>query len=689
MPVGDLPVTATGLPTVLTGRSAASSVGLPAVVAGLPIVSASLPAVASALPVTAQVLPSPAFGRNFGELDLPMVTESLPTVTESLPRVAESLPKVADVLPTPMPLDRQLPTIAAFDAPLGAFGEIDLPREGPEPTQAAPTRTKASDSSDFGDLEQPEPAGRSDSSDFGDLHLEEERATDNRGGAGAPPVPRRASAGQSSGSTSYGEVELDETNDDVSHAAPRTSLRAEASPEPSPFTNPSRPETTGPSAAEMAMPLAQAPAKRERVEAAREKPSKVKIAALGLAVVAILGGCALQLTPYGAFGYLYATDFIRAGEYAQAAASAMRDSQAALGTDTYDAATQAIDATFASHVRTPRARSLAAYAAIVDFEATIRFGSDPSRESRATQLLATLPADAPPKYLDVALAAQAGQSGSFDKALAGLDAAAKRYPVDSIQADIAFMSGDLALVTGDGASARDAFQRALDMTKSARAHYGLARAYDLLGDAVSTKKEIDATLALTPLHPGALTLRARRESAVVDPAQAAPDIALVLEGPARAKASPSELSTAYAARAWVTLERGGTVDARAAFAQAVKLDPSNVAALNGEGRLFMADGRYAEALARFDTALARAPNSPQTIANDADAKVALERLADAKQQLVAARERFPKDIAILLALANVETHLSNNDAAEAYLRATIANVDPMRPDAVLPYVALS
>jgi tetratricopeptide (TPR) repeat protein len=474
--------------------------------------------------------------------------------------------------------------------------------------------------------------------------------------------------------------------------APEESFGVEA-PMPtaarSPSRSDSRPEGGNSSAAELSLP-SRAPVSRERPAAAvRAKPSKARLAAIGVGVVALLGGLALQVTPYGAFGYLVATDYLRAGEYARAASSAVRETESAFGTDTYDAAKAAVERVFAAHLRMPRAKSLTAYAAIVDDEAAIRFGADVARASRAKLLVSELSPATPVPYADVALAAQAGEAGHFDVASGALDAASRHYSGDPIDTDILFLRADLALGSGDLATARDAFQRALDRTKSARAHFGLARVLDLAGDTEGAKREIDATLALVPLHPGALVLRARRQSATVDPAHAAADLALVIDGAAHEKASPSDLSNAYAAHAWVALEGGATAEARDAFAQAVKLDPSSVAALDGEGRLFMADGRYTEALARFDTALASSQSFPQAIADDADAKLALERLADAKQQLVAARDRFPKSVPILLTLGRVEQRLGNDDAAEADLRATIAAVDPTRADAVLPYVVLA
>jgi tetratricopeptide (TPR) repeat protein len=320
---------------------------------------------------------------------------------------------------------------------------------------------------------------------------------------------------------------------------------------------------------------------------------------------------------------------------------------------------------------------------------TVRFGVDGSRPTRAKQLLAELPPNQSVRYLDVAIAAQAAADGDLERARKALDAASRRDAGDPIQIHVALLRGGVELSAKDAAAALAAFKLALQLSNDARAHFGLARAYDMMGDEANTRKEIEATLASSRGHPGALTLRARHKGAPVDSTRAFADLATVLDGPARVNASPDELSVAYAAKAWLNLERGVASDARDAFAQAVQLNPRNAEALRGAGRLLLNEGRYAEALARFDTALQIEPNSPEVIASDAEAKIALERLADAKQQLIQAREHFPKSLPVLLLLGKVEQHLGNNDAAETDLHAAIAQVDPTTSDAVLPYVGLS
>ena len=211
----------------------------------------------------------------------------------------------------------------------------------------------------------------------------------------------------------------------------------------------------------------------------------------------------------------------------------------------------------------------------------------------------------------------------------------------------------------------------------------------MAGDGASEAKELATTLAISPQHAGALTMRARLATGTAGAAQAEKDLTAVLADGATAKLAPGELSAAYAARAWLLAGGGETTEARDAFAQAVKLDPRNVEALNGEGRLLLNEGRFTEALARFDKALQYDAASPETIANDAEAKLDVERPADAKQQLVEAKARFPKSVPILLLLGRVEQHLADNDAAEADLKSAVEAVDPARSDAVLPYVALA
>jgi tetratricopeptide (TPR) repeat protein len=613
--------------------------------------------VAAALPIPMGSLSNSAFPvptTGFGEIDLPTAAESLPVA---------------------LPSDHHLPTRShtPFPGP-ASFGEIELPREYPRAAGDAPG------------------VSRDPSGDFGNLELDD-KPRSRRSSPRNAAVVRGAAGG---GGMTFGEVDL---------SSPQEGSERNSSIGVAAFPGPNDPEQgaelrgSGREATGVflgAQPAATALVRSEARSSGRQvaatpvgKRSMVTRAAIALLVAAVLAGAALQLTPHGAYGYLDVSDRIRASDYERAAAATIGATEKVLGADTYDEAKEAVDAAAAAHARMPRARPLTAYAAAVDYAATVRFGPDTSRSSRAKQLLAELP-DEPTKYRDVAIAAQAAANDDLDRARKVLEAAASNSdPGDPIQIEVAHLRGDVELAARDGDAAVVAFKQALALSNDARAHFGLARAYEVLGDSSNARKEIAATLAASPQHPGALTLRAGMNSTSANDAQALGDLATVLDGQARGKAAPNELSKAYAVRAWVALGRGAATEARDAFAQAATLDPRNVLALGGEGRLLLGEGRYTEALARFDAALQLAPGSPDAIADDAEAKLALDRLADAKQQLVDARQRFPKSLAIVLLLGRVEQHLGNSDTAESYMRAAIAMVDPTRRDAIRPYVALS
>jgi tetratricopeptide (TPR) repeat protein len=671
-----LPVIAAGLPMVSDGRG-----NLPVPAASLPArvdASAHLPSPAAALPIRAEVLPtlaaalpvrhegqtqsvSAAGGMGFGEIELPTVGDPSPSSSKPPPAAA---PQNAE-------------------STFGFFGEIDLPHESPP---SSPRNARAPTSSG-------PPVGR----EFTDLELDDRpRSSRPRASASVPSPAVRSDAPKAAGGMTFGEVDIggSEAPSIGVDTAPKS---FEASPvrlEPAASARVRDSSGVGlqagssrPQAGSSSQTRSSTPRSSKAPPRKRSVGKTIAAVVLGLSVVA---GGSLQVTPYGAFGYVYLSDLAHAGEYTRATVAAALALEKGSAPDTYDAAKASLDALNAAQSQAPRAHALAAYAAFADFAVTLRFGADPSRPSRGETLYRALPRDKPLPYADAAGAARTGASGAIDPARKGIgDAARVLAPGDPMQLDLALVAGELALAAHDGASATASFKKALALANDARAHFGLARALDFAGDAAGAKEEIEATLAASPAHPGALILRAQPRSGAVDPGQALADLATVIDGPSRTKASPAELSRAYAARAWVSLERGAATFARDAFARAVALDPRNVDALNGQGRLFLNEERATEALARFDTALGIDSASPETIANDAEAKIALERLADAKQQLTAARAQFPKSIPILVLLGRAEQHLGNSDAAEADLRAATALVDPARADAVRPYVALS
>jgi tetratricopeptide (TPR) repeat protein len=654
-----LPVPSAGLP-VPSASLPVPSAGLPVPSASLPVPSAGLPVPSASLPVHAPSLPSPgpaSSSRGFGEIDFPGLSDSLPNA----PRVD---PKLAGPDPDPF----------------GSFGEIDLPHDAmaslPPPPAARdfPSLRPAAPQSP-----PPPPPAQPDVPDFGDIELGGAPPPRTRSSPRPPPPGPSLGPKPEAGGMGFGEVDLGVD------AVGGGEIGLEASAAPQATEAPLLPQVQAAATARISL--------RPRL-GSEPPPRSLKkwfvLAGLGLLA---MGGGALQLTPYGAFGYLVIGDRVHAADYVTATTAAVAATETTLAADTFDAAKSAVSAAYAAHARTPRARQLAAYSAFVDLASGARFGADPARAPRAKQVLADLlPPNAAPQYLDAALAAQAADAGEIDKARGQLKALEGRYQGDPVRIELALLQGEVDLAAGDATSAVASFGRALSAGTAgtdARPHFGLARAYDRLGKGADATKEIAATLAASPTHPGALILRARRKTASVAPAAALRDLTAVIEGPAKVHTSPMEASAAYAAKAWVTLERGGASEARDTFEQAIKLDSRNVDALDGVGRLLTNEGRYTEALARFDTALQVDTNAPEIIADDAEAKVALERLADAKQQLTAARERFPKNTSVLLLLAKTEQHLGNNDAAETILKSALALVDPTRADALRPYVAMS
>lgn len=672
------------LPAIGAALPAVSDAALPSVAAALPQVAASLPQVAHSLPAIASALPA--------NLDsLPAQAESLPMTLDSLPVHAESLPIRSSAPPAEV--------IGQDD--LGDFGELDLPPgplSGPPPKGSLPPggrTSKAPEMSvgragDFGDLFGPsEPkvpvAKEAEFSDpFGDA------LASVTADSSMPPPAQKAKPG---GGMGFGEVDL---GDAPAGGAEIISTIPEEAPLPSAPPPPvSAPIIQGGGGPVLPTEIAigAAPARSRRGADDDEKRGRGRFIAIG-AFVLVVGGALLELTPYGAFGRYPISDYIHASDYQRATMATAATARTQLLTDIYSDSKSAVDAIDSAHKGSPRARSLTAYLAVSEFEHQLRFGVDPDRTARARVALAEIPPGMIVPYATVANALQ-DALGDIAHGRASLDAASKRDPGDPIQEDIAYARGALELRARDGKAAQAAFQKAMtmrpsDAAKNARAHYGLARGLYLDGDAAGAKKEIDLTMTASPKHAGARYLKAKIAWEIDhDDTGALDGLAAILEGAFKDSASPTEQANALSLRGDIQAARGRSADARAAYDAALKLEPHNVDALIGQGEVLFSEGRFTEALSRFDTAVQADALSVRAILSDAKGKIALEKLADAKAQLTAARTAFPKDARVAVELGKSDEALGDKPAAEHEYLAAIDLVDVTKTEAIEPYVALA
>ncbi|MGO9713108.1 MAG: tetratricopeptide repeat protein [Polyangiaceae bacterium] len=680
----------------------------------LPIVANDLPAVASALPSVASSLPSVAGSLPAVASALPSVASSLPSVAGSLPAVANALPSVANALPSVQSTSQQLPSSVSGAPAFGVgddFGELELPR-APNNPPAAAAGGSLFDENPFTSVAPPGQSAASGGDDGGFGELELPVAPENRPASFPPPGGPHSEPGQTgaAGGMSFGELDLGGAGESQAPIGGgeygEASLGSVIQPPPSAPSDVSRvsqlgqlPGSDGRSSADaFAGPSeasidAPARPRRERAAERSRGPSPLPKILAGLVGVAVLGGAALTLTPYGPFGYYAVQDAAHKAEYAKAATDALQKLHDGLKTDVYSDSVNTANQLAAARAARPRARSLTAIAAIAEIETELRFGKEPERANRAkVWLTSEIPEPrANVRYLDVANAAVAAIDRERDKARAGFDAAERKYAGDPILLDIAFMRGQFELRTGDGAAATAAFQKALALAPGGRAHFGLAQAAYLTGDVATATKELGETITASPKNGAALSLRAElawgqgHDDAAAN--AALKDIATLLEGPARDSISTEQQAQTYALRGEIQFARGRSAEARAAYEDALKVDARNVAALIGQGDVYYDEGRNTEAVGRYETAKQVNADAIRAIVGHAKTLIRLERLADAKTELTDAVKRFPKSSLAMQWLAESEATLGNKKDAEKDFLAAIDLADPKDPDAVDAYAA--
>ncbi|HSQ62678.1 MAG TPA: tetratricopeptide repeat protein [Polyangiaceae bacterium] len=656
---------------------------LPAPIAALPALAAGLPALGAALPAKKDELA-------FGEIDLPLLGAQLPNVADALPEVATVLPSVGQQLPATVGDELLVPAAKADE--LADFGEIDLGGPGEAVGNAPELELGASTSS------KPPRVGASAFGEL-DLGIDDLKSLPPEAASPAPPPappaapPPAPKLTRDPNALAFGEVDLggqagfDASSFQTEQAPPAQSAPTDELSLPQvPAVQPSG-EAMASGGAELSLPITTGQRRTQEVE---EKPSRGPRVAMVLFLLLALGGGALQLTKHGAFGYLTVGDYIHAKDYARYADAQAAAARTLSAKDVFPEARGAVDDLFSAHWRMPRAHALTAYAAFSEFAYETRFGADVARNAKAKLLLAGLPADKEVHFANVALAAEDAAAGNLDKARQGLEAASKRDVGAPIQQDIALLRGEVELQAKDTKAAKTAFEAALKLGPTAQAHYGLARAARAQNDWEVVGRECDAALAISPNHPGSLLLRAlSRYSAKASDTNALADLAAITDGAAKPLASDQEIGAAYATRGTIYLLSGRAGDARGAFESALKVDPRNVDALVGQGMVLFQESRFTEALTRFDTALGARKDDELAIAYDARTKIHLERLTEAKDQLVAARAKFPRSMQLAFALGEAESSLGNYDAAEKALRQATDLSLPKDPGSVQPFIALA
>jgi tetratricopeptide (TPR) repeat protein len=411
-----------------------------------------------------------------------------------------------------------------------------------------------------------------------------------------------------------------------------------------------------------------------QVELPHKRSKAVKI--MGASLLVIIGaGAALAATPYGAFGMHVVSDALRIGEHGRLVTASVEESRKQFSNDTSDGANRALQLFDEAVGRAPRQAPLAAYGAFVGFLREVRFGPDPAVHAHATALLAQstkISKDA--DYIPLARAAEAITQGQLAKARAELAALARRNASDI---DVAVLSGELEMLAADYKTAVQAWDQAAKVEKSPRTSFGKARARFAMGEFDQAKVEAQSVLERSPDHVGARILMARvlRHDNADEKATALLED-MAKPGKLRQAASKNELVAVHTLLGQISLNRSRMSNSETAFAEALKLDPKDAEALCGFGEVLYREGRFAEALARFEAAMQANAESVQAKIGAAKTKIALERLQDAKEILKKLREARPADPQVAYWLARVEEALGNKSGAEKILAEAIGRALP-------------
>ncbi len=639
----------------------------PGMSADLPEVSeAELPSASADLPAQSEAgLPAP------GEAGLPSPGGELPTLTGELPTLGldsaqSGLPSLSPDTPSfEQEFDPGSPVESGDD---GAFILSQAPQarteHRSEPAEEVESLDPIEDSSAAAGVE---PAS-SEPAAYGEVDLG--GGAEDDVGAEFDAFPTESASEQET--SSYGDVSLDDGG--VGLSGSDVSLDDDLQRGPAP---------AGPSAAASAqVELPRADRGAPPVKTPRSGLSKgVKVTIFAALILTVVGGALGAVFPeVGPYGAYFIMDTINADAHRAALQRDIERAQTELDRDTSASVARAFQIVDRGRQQAPRFEPRAAYAAYLGFLGRVRFGTESSKGAAAQGLIQSLQDEeaSEVEFLRLARLAAAVAAGSPDEA-------ADRALID-LGVDYAALVGEAALMTAEGELAMTAFQAVLAEGPSARGHFGVARAQQLLeqDEFLSSAQRV---LELNPKHPGAKLLLA--EHALKADSQEERVIELLLPlSKGSDGASVAEQAKALVLLGDLHLTRGRFKKAEAAFSQALSLEAGNPKAQRGLADALFESGRFSEAQTRYEAALEANPDSLSAGLGLVRSRIRLEELESAITLLDQLRQKHPQATAIEYWTGRVQEQLGHrSEARQAYEKAI--SLDESGPALVKSYISLT
>ncbi len=686
-----------------TGTGAFGELDLPLLAAEPPVLSAPLPVLSNseALPtVVAAGLPALAAGADTGAsadpnadrdwLSLPPIADPSSTA-ESEGQPSQSVPVPHTPAGTEFTLEPRpralkgggsaLESKAQSSPARDQFGEFELPDgdQGIPLILDAPVRASGPAPSDLAKARGLRPTASVPA------------AARPRG---ADPSPARAGGAAAAGAPADGEVT--DLTDEVSFTSSSVPPPSPSSPSSSeiPVDDDMEfgaiPQGDGQAVALDALP----PSSGSRGTAAADSKQAVaparkrrRLAVVAVTAGGVLLGASLEVVgPYGAFGRHLLSDTVHAEGYRALQAATIDGARRLLVSDVYADATHAVSLTEEAFAKAPRVTALLAYGAYLGYMNELRFGRNPSTEAHARQQLARL-GDDPTFHAELARVAETAVGSRIPRARQQVETLGRGQPRDP---DVILLSAELALVAKEPSKALEEFRKAEEILgPTGRTAFGIARACWAAGDEPHALEAARTTVERSHHHAAARVLLARVLWARGDEPEALSVLREVTApGPIREAASQVEVVDGLTLTSRIHMARSRMSQAEAALTEALRIDAKSAAALAGMGEVLYREGRYTDALAKFDAGILADPEGVQAKLGSAKAKIALERLQEAKEQLKKLRDARQTDPEVSLWLGRAEEALGDKPAAEKSYQEAIL-VGGTKPEVVDAYMELA